>query len=428
MDGDTLQRSRRTVRNGRRPDLDVLPSRAAALESLRAALRCGPVLLTGEAGSGKSWLAERLMRGADDLAWAAIDLAPAAGPAGLYAELGPALGLDPLRTDRRSLAEFLAVRSADGRRFGLVIDEAHLAGDAALEEIRVLSNRLGRLDGFAALVLVGQTELSRRLATYALAALESRLAARATLRPIDADEACELLRKERPGQLLDGLTIERLHRDAAGNPAKLLRLAAATPAVPADRPAPRHAAAPPRRPDRPHLRRPAAVADPIADDPPLDAALGDRLAAVRPPLRVEENLIEVGWSDGPVAADEPEPAAPEAAVASRDEPEDDADPVAVEDHYAALQAWQEWTRNQGRRAAAPVPSVAAWPSALGLDADDVADAEPDDEDAGREAEDDEPAEPSALDGLPNVWADPEEGFAPYGPLFGRARQAHDREA
>jgi general secretion pathway protein A len=449
MDGDTLQRSRGTVRNGRRPDRDVLPSRAQALEALRAALRSGPVLLAGEAGSGKTWLADRLRQAADDLAWAAVDLAPGARPDGLHAEVGLALGLDPLRADRRSLAEFLALRAADGRRFGLVVDEAHLATDGVLEELRVLSNRLGRPDGFAAMLLVGQTELARRLATYSLAALESRLAARVQLRPIDADEACELIRRELPGRLLDGLTIERLHRDAGGNPARLLRLAAAAPAVPADRPAPSRA----ERVDRPRPRPVAPAADDEPEVGPLDPALGSRLAAVRPPLRVEENLIEVGWSDAPTSVDEPPPPAATATMPSppvvdldpdADEPEIDEDPVPVEDHYAALQAWQEWSRNQGRRAAAEpavaaagvatatatAPAVGSWPSALGLDADEPGE-EPDPElesDLELDLESEPEPEPSALETMPNVWAEPDQGFAPYGPLFGRARQSNDHEA
>lgn len=465
MDGDTLRRSRSAVRvrSGRRRDHEILPSRAAVLDLLRAGLRSGPALLTGEAGSGKSWLADRLIQEADDLTWASVDLSPEATPADLYADLGLALGLDPCATHRRSLSEFLALRAADGRRFGLLVDEAHLAATATLEELRVLSNRLGRLDGFAAMVLVGQTELARRVMTYALSALESRLTARAQLRPIDADEACFLLRYEFPGRLLDGLTIERLHRDSAGNPAKLLRLASAVPTVSADRLDP-----PVRRPGT----RPGPLvgvlgsgldeeAEPESDPdfdpdsesdfdsdlepergelPLLDEALGDRLAAVRPPLRVEDHVVEVGWEDSARTTDEitPEPVefphAPAGVPALASTSDDEADvlpatierdPVAVEDHYAALQAWQEWTRNQGRRLEAEpdpsapppeAPAVEPWSAALGLVEDDEEVADALDEDDA----------PSALDAMPNVWADPNQEFAPFGPLFGRARQANDR--
>lgn len=445
MDGDTLQRSRRTIRSGRRRDHDLLPSRQAALEALRSGMRSGPVLLTGEAGAGKTWLADRLVQEADDLAWVAIDLAPDATPADLYADLGQALGLDPRVTNRRTLAEFLALRSTDGRRFGLLVDEGHLATNATLEELRVLSNRLGRLDGFATLLLAGQSELARRITTYALSALESRLAARVSLRPIDADEACFLLRYEFPGRLLDGLTIERLHRDAAGNPARLLRLAASAPSIPAERPPS------PTRPGS-RFRHDVVESDPDPDpdldldaepdldetETSLDAAMGDRLAAVRPPLRVEENFIEVGWDDAVSSPDVESEASdiPVAPVSASIPAESalpatfDREPVAVEDHYAALQAWQEWTHNQERRLS-PDPSTAAsaadsgpvvepWSAALGLDSED--------ENAGDVAETDEDETASALDGMSNVWAEPSQEFAPFGPLFGRTRQANDRES
>ena len=40
-----------------------------------------------------------------------------------------------------ALADALAEQAADGRRWGLIVDEAHLASATMFEEIRVLSNR-----------------------------------------------------------------------------------------------------------------------------------------------------------------------------------------------------------------------------------------------------------------------------------------------
>ena len=65
----------------------------------------------------------------------------------------------------------------------------------------------------------------------------------------------------------------------------------------------------------------------------------------RPPLRVEDGLIEVGWAGDP--ADE------EPADFDDSDEIDEFDPEEgepVDDHYAALQAWAEWARNRDRLA------------------------------------------------------------------------------
>ena len=210
----------------------VLPSRAAALASVRAALEAqeGPALVTGEAGVGKTWLWRRLR--ADRPAswhWVDVELSPTDAPADFYRAIGHALGLigegvaPPTRLD---LADHLAEAHVEGRRRVLVVDEAHNLSAGVLEEIRLQCNRLGRPGGFAGLVLVGQTPLARRLATRSLAALEARLSARAHLRALDIEEARALLDRLEPGRSGDDEGFERLHRDAGGSPRRLILLSA----------------------------------------------------------------------------------------------------------------------------------------------------------------------------------------------------------
>ena len=389
----------------------VLPSRAAAIAACRVALDsgAGPVLVTGEAGVGKTWLGARLAedRSARTLSLS-LDLSPSTDPAALFRSIGHGLGLAGLDFEadpRLAVADELRDQAADGRRWTLILDEAQAAADAVLEEVRILSNRLGRPDGFDGLALLGQTRLARRLATRPLAGLSARIAARAHLRPIDADEARDLLARVRPRSGLGLDEVERLHRDAQGNPRRLLRLAGSV--GPLDGPA--KAFAPSKAVRTPELEanpRPDPTPIPI----PLPAAADEAvplLGPTRPPIHLGDNLIEVGW-EPPAATDQDEGQSP--AVEDEVEDEDGPEPAMdepVQDHYAAIQAWNEWARNQER-----VPASHPSP-ALSDPAPDLFD-------------DDETPNPAAQARLlGNLWAEGPEKFAPYGQLFSRLRQPND---
>lgn len=313
----------------------LLPSRRAALSACIAGIDAGPLLITGAAGMGKTWLARRLAEADSPMGWMALDLSPAATPADLVRALARGLGLrEPKEpgTLRLDVAEALAEAAADGRRWGLMVDEVQLAGAGLAEELRVLSNRLGAADGFGAMVLIGQSSIGGRLATRAFRPLASRLASRVHLGAIDADETQELVEQLAPDLALDVDRVERWHRDASGNPALIRRMVASQAAT---------------------LAASATEVRPA------------RLGPDRPPIRVEEGLIEVGYEDDSPAAAEPEGPAV----------------VPVEDHYAMIQARAE--REQARLA-----------------------------DAVEEG---------------STRVEGPQGFAPYGQLFSRARQLRDAE-
>ena len=106
--------------------------------------------------------------------------------------------------------------------------------------------------------------------------------------------------------------------------------------------------------------------------------------------------MEVGWE--PTA--EPVPfaeLAPRVVPDATETPATDSESEeTITDHYAALQAWTEWSKNQGR-----VPSERT-PNPTG----------------DRE-------ESPELAGHPNVWAEGQQGFAPYSQLFSRLKGAKD---
>jgi type II secretory pathway predicted ATPase ExeA len=382
-------------REGARPSDDfALPSRAVALRTLRDALEAGggPVLVTGEAGVGKTWLC-RQARDAMPAPWrwAVVDLSPATTPGVFYRAIGHAIGLEapdgPVAT-RLDLGDFLLEAAADGDRWILVADEAHAAPADVLEEARILANRLGRPDGLAGLVLVGQTSLSRRLATRPLAAIGSRLSARVHLGPLDIDEARRLVGRLAPGSPRYGAGFERLHRDVRGNPRRLVRWAQDVAAASA-RSQPSAPSSDRLAPDVPAAIAPEARRETSWEMPPAVPS--------RPPLRVEDGLIEVGW-EPPRTTTSPAGPAAEArmpgtgAISGAEEP--------IDDHYAALQAWDEWARNRGEDPSSVVAGAIEEP-----------------EEGGPQAA----PEPDDLD----VWVEGEHGFAPYSQLFSRLRQPRE---
>jgi general secretion pathway protein A len=384
----------------------VLPSRSEVIERLRAALLSaeGPLLLTGEAGVGKTWLWRRLQAEmAASWRWVSVDQTPATDAAEFFRLIGYGLGLTTpfdLGESRRELSDFLRERAADGDRWILVVDEAQNLSISVSEEVRVLANRLGQADGFSGLLLVGQSALGRRLSMRPLSALAARLAVQVHLRPLDVEEANALLGRLRAGRSWDAERLERLHRDNGGNPRRLLL------AAQADRSA-LLASTPPSVSQRPLISSPARI--PAPEEPSVLTWKSPAIGGSKPPLNVEEGMIEVGWepptggeSEPLVAgATQPQVRSARGEVPSMigDEPEE-----AVVDHYTAIQAWNEWAENEGRGAASsPDPSEAPPVPPAGAE---------------------EAALPAASP-LANVRAEGQHEFAPYSQLFSRLKPAED---
>jgi general secretion pathway protein A len=378
----------------------VLESRAKGLATLRSALESqkGPALLTGEAGVGKTWLWHRLR---DELPkdwhWLGVDLSPANDPADLYRLIGHAAGLDRaevLSAARLSVADFLEDSAADGRTWVLVADEAHTVSMAVLEELRILANRLGRSDGFAGVLIVGQTGLARRLAINPLSSLSARISARVHLRSLDIEEARTLVDRLVAQFECDSLSFEELHRDTLGIPKRLLRIAGEI-SRPTSARSRKASTLPPVL--EPAYPEPA----PPAWDPPV-------LGPSKAPLRVEDGLIEVGWDPEPSP-----PPIPSTGTSLRKEParvsdSDDEDEELIEDHYAALQAWNEWAQNQGRVAS---PVIVAAPGEASAQF--------------RSGDNGQLSASGAASGSTGLRAETQHTFAPYSQLFSRLKNHED---
>ncbi len=264
--------------------------------------------------------------------------------------IGGELGIrmpDRLGAARLALAAGLRDAQADGRGWLLVVDETQRAGEAVRQELQVLSNGAGRPGGFDAVILLGRTELVRELSRPRPTARLGRVGLHLHLPPMDLSEAREFLLLElerRPAEM----ELEALHRDAMGNPWAIRRLAEARFG---DLPtAPRGPASSRRiesaRPPRASLtdEGPAAVWAPQSASPAGESAAAPSIEAVaprppslipaRPPIRLEDGLVEVGWEGD--MEEEPSRAEPAPAVLEAD-PDEGTEPheQRVEDRYAA---------------------------------------------------------------------------------------------
>ena len=363
-------------------DLPV-SSRRTALETLRKAMSlepAGPILLTGEPGTGKTWLCQRLVH---DLAgrWGcvSVEMSEALDPLDFLRLIGAGLGIDAgerIGGARVELARALEDDLSDGRSWMLVLENAQNASQPVWNEVHALVHAMEASRGFGAMILTGHSELARRLAARPMTTLASRIATHVHLLPFDLDEACELVESRGEPGPMDRAVLDELHREASGNPRRLLQVMKRRPRQVAA-PAITSAIAAPSR-----LPEPVAVQDVVASvrafEPALaSASSSDRapqevlarsesphgvdapsppvevpLVPSRPPIRVEEGLIEVGW-EGSLEAESAAPPRSDPDLAAVDPSIDEGDLPSeemVEDHYAALQAWTEWARNRGRGA------------------------------------------------------------------------------
>ncbi len=215
----------------------VVSSRWRALSQLHTAVESGsgPVLVTGEAGAGKSWLVEKL---AGELAssWevARVDLSSALDAVDFLRLIGHDLGVSSgagVGDLRIRLRRALHDDADEGRHWLLLIDEAHRGTPPVWDEVQAIVNQLGRQSGFAAVVILGQTELLNALSQRAMSGLTSSLGLHVHLMPLDLDEARDLLGIKGPADPAVETSLGELHRDARGNPALLRRLAPSWPGL-----------------------------------------------------------------------------------------------------------------------------------------------------------------------------------------------------
>jgi general secretion pathway protein A len=161
----------------------------------------GFIVVTGEVGTGKTLLLRcllRLLGASKDVAYAYLfnsRLAPTEFLQYIVSDFGlPSAGKNKGEL-LLQLGQFLISRGAKKLTTVLIIDEAHHLSEEILEEVRLLSNLETTDEKLLQIVLVGQPELDEKLDSVELRQLKQRIALRAHLGSLDADEAREYIER-----------------------------------------------------------------------------------------------------------------------------------------------------------------------------------------------------------------------------------------
>ncbi len=186
----------------------------------------GFAVLTGEVGTGKTTVVHTLLSQLGDRARSAVIFNPSLSRRDLYRYLLAEFRLDPqpsIVAAARTLQEFLLAQFRAGAAVVVVIDEAHALSAELLEEVRLLCNFETSQTKLVQVLLVGQPELTERLARPELRQLRQRVAVRLELTAFTFGETIDYVRSRLrtagcPEELLTRGALAALYRFSGGLP------------------------------------------------------------------------------------------------------------------------------------------------------------------------------------------------------------------
>jgi len=154
--------------------------------------RKGFIVITGEAGTGKTTLLRRLMRTVEATVHTAFIFNTHLDFTELLRLVLNELGVAPSAQDRLTLMahlnDYLIEQLHKDHIVSLLVDEAQDLSDEMLEELRLLSNLETDRAKLIQIVLMGQPELEQKLDQPELRQLKQRVAVRCRLAPLRSDE------------------------------------------------------------------------------------------------------------------------------------------------------------------------------------------------------------------------------------------------
>ena len=157
----------------------------------------GFIVVSGEAGTGKTTLLRRLMRSFSNRIAYAYIFNPRLKFTSLLRAILKDLGLSAMATDKESmleqLNEYVLRQHEQGRIVTWIFDEAQGLSDEVLEELRLLGNLETDSEKLIQIILVGQPELDSRLDQPKMRQFKQRVAHRHVLYPLAPHEVSPYL-------------------------------------------------------------------------------------------------------------------------------------------------------------------------------------------------------------------------------------------
>ena len=201
---------------------EVLSSLIYGIDSAK-----GFILVAGDIGTGKTTLIHCLLREISSSHIIINIVNPRSTFNDLVDNLSKRLGIESQGRDalERSdnLCQALTAQDKAGKRVILIIDEAHLLSDEALEDIRLLSNIETDRRKLIQIILAGQTEIFQTLARESQKSLKQRIVLNRQLEPLDVKETEGYIRHRlkvagNDGNLFSSHALNLIKKKSRGTP------------------------------------------------------------------------------------------------------------------------------------------------------------------------------------------------------------------